>query len=222
MKQHHDRSEFLLSGSVIRDDEKETQYLHDNFKQPHKQNMRNFFMYRSRRELHLGFLYCYYLPDRIEEWYVNGMRHGIEYRYPLLDKEIVEYMLKVPSHLLVNGTWSRTLIREISEGLLPDGVRWRRSGLDPVSFQAAQNMLYSCSKEYMHDFYKIKENKDLDFINFEKLNDDINKYRMNPDDKKYAYLLYNIFNTKGLHEFTRARFRNRMRVASHFLKVKLI
>jgi len=194
----------IIPGPVIKDSRKDTQYLRKEFQQEYYPNMKKFFTYRSRRQLHLGFLYCYYLPDRMEEWYVNGLRHGIEYRYPLLDKNIVEYMLKVPSKLLVNDQWSRTILREISDGLLPDSIRWRTSGMDPVSFYAAQQNVYTCGKEYMNEIDEISMNQDLDFFDFEKIKTDIDKYRKDPDDEKYTYLLYNLFNIKGLHEFTKA------------------
>ncbi len=37
---------------------------------------------------------------------MNGFRKGVEYRYPLLDKRIIEYMLKVPSELLCKTDFS--------------------------------------------------------------------------------------------------------------------
>ena len=57
------------------------------------------FHHRSRREVHLQLLAMGHLAARTGDWYVHGQRNGIEYRYPLLDKRIVEYMLKVPSQI---------------------------------------------------------------------------------------------------------------------------
>lgn len=194
----------LLSLPVKRDSKLQTQYLKKEFRKENRGNIRRFFFYRSRRELHLGFLYCYYLPDRMEEWYVNGFRHGIEYRYPLLDKDIVEYILKTPSRLMADKTWSRPILREISEGILPESVRWKNTGADPVSFRAARQIIIACSKQYFKEIGQISANPDLDFVDFNKIKKDLNEYLANPDDKKYEYLLYKIYNLKGLHEFTKA------------------
>ena len=50
----------------------------------------------------------------MDDWFLSGARYGIEYRYPLLDKDIIEYMLKVPSKLLFKRDYSRSIIRELS------------------------------------------------------------------------------------------------------------
>ena len=194
----------ILPYPIRKDAKLDTQYLLPRYKNSKKELIKNFFFYSSRRKLQLGFLYCYYLPERMDVWYTNGIRHGIEYRYPLLDKDIVEYILKIPSQLLVNKQWSRTIIREVSEGLLPESVRWRNSGLDPVSFQSARKNVYACSKSYFSEIVSFRNNPDLHFINFDKIESDIRTYNQEQDDEKYAYLLYNVFHIKGLHEFTKA------------------
>ena len=194
----------FLPFPVRKDAKLDTQYLLPEYKYTDKKIIKNFFMYRSRRQLHLGFIHCYYLPERMDSWYTNAFRHGIEYRYPLLDKDLVEYILKIPSHLLVNGRWSRTIIREISEGLLPESIRWRTSGLDPVSFRSARENVFACSKEYMDEVDQYRHNPDLQFIDFNKLEQDIGNYQKEGDDQKFIYLLYHLFHIKGLHEFTKA------------------
>ncbi len=48
-----------------------------------------------------------------------------EYRYPLLDKELVEFYLSVPPEIKVHHGWGRYLYRQAMEGLLPADIQWR-------------------------------------------------------------------------------------------------
>jgi len=194
----------IIPPSVRKTIKKEGRYLKKDFKKSDRRMKRNFFLYRSRRSLQLGFIYCYYLSDRMEDWYLNGARNGIEYRYPLLDKNIIEYALKIPSKLLIKGEYSRSIIREISDGLLPDSIRWRKSFMDPVSFDNARKNVQECGLEFASEIEDFKNNSDIDFIDFDKLNKDLDKFNLNPDYEKFTPLLFTLFDIKRIHEFTKA------------------
>lgn len=194
----------IIAPSVRKSDKEDTRYIKKEYRTQNKANSKRFFTYKSRTQLHLNFYYCYYLNQRIEEWEAMGAKYGIEYRYPLLDKDIVEYMLKVPSHLLVNGPWSRTILREISEGILPENIRWRKSGQDPVLNKSVDDKVKLCSKSYISEFEEMKNNPDLQFYNFTKIGYDLKKFKRTGDDSKFRNLLYVIFNMKGFHEFSKA------------------
>lgn len=125
--------------------------------------------YKSRQEVHLKILEGHHLADRTEDWAVNGSRKGIEYRYPLLDKDIIEYILKVPSRLLYKDGYSRIILREISEGLLPESVRWHRSKFDQVKFAGEKKLLDDYCKKVMDNPMQMKSNPLLNFINFKVL-----------------------------------------------------
>ena len=55
----------------------------------------------------------------------SGARHGIEYRYPLLDRRLLEFALGLPSEQFRRGKWSRWLMRHAGQSLLPPDVCWR-------------------------------------------------------------------------------------------------
>jgi asparagine synthase (glutamine-hydrolysing) len=59
------------------------------------------------------------LSGRNEAWAMLGARHGIEYRYPLLDRRILEFCLSLPGQAFRNGGTTRTLFREASLPWLP-------------------------------------------------------------------------------------------------------
>ncbi|MCY4598786.1 MAG: asparagine synthase-related protein [Acidobacteria bacterium] len=85
------------------------------------------------------------LSDRMEQWAVSGARHGIEYRYPLLDRRVLEFALGLPADQYRRGRWSRWLMRRALDPMLPPEVCWNRSQRDPhyasVRDVAAQAMV---------------------------------------------------------------------------------
>ncbi len=66
-----------------------------------------------------------HLLNRIESWAISGEADKIEYRYPLLDKRIVEFALGVPEEVYVHNGFRRYLFRSSLNGLLPEDVQWK-------------------------------------------------------------------------------------------------
>ena len=60
-------------------------------------------------QLHL--LQLGHLGTRIDGWTASGARRGIEYRYPLLDRRVLEFALGLPPEQFRRGRWSRWLMR---------------------------------------------------------------------------------------------------------------
>jgi len=56
--------------------------------------------------------------------------YGFEPRYPFWDQELVEYCLSLPADQKLRGGWSRFILRQSLEGVLPEKVRWRRGKVD--------------------------------------------------------------------------------------------
>lgn len=56
----------------------------------------------------------------------NAMAFSIETRLPFLDKEVVEFLMNIPTPLKVRNGWSKYLLRMAISGDLPDIVVWRR------------------------------------------------------------------------------------------------
>jgi hypothetical protein len=65
------------------------------------------------------------LSETAEAWAAGGLRAGIEYRYPLLDRRLVEFGLGLPPELFCQRGWPRYLYRYAMAGILPDRMRWR-------------------------------------------------------------------------------------------------
>ncbi len=86
------------------------------------------------RQLHL--LRRGFLSRRMEGWAARGARHGIEYRYPLLDRRVLELVLGLPPEQFRRGRWSRWVMRRAFDPLLPPEVCWTDKGADPVRIEA--------------------------------------------------------------------------------------
>lgn len=66
-----------------------------------------------------------YMPQRLEYCAIQAQTHKIEYRYPLLDKHLVEFYLSLPSYMKFRNGYGRYILRQATEGILPPEIRWR-------------------------------------------------------------------------------------------------
>lgn len=133
---------------------------------------------------------------------VSGYRRGIEYRYPLLDRRIIEYMIKVPSLLLCSTNYFRPLLRIIGEGLLSDDVRLNYSKRDPVYMEWWHELFRLSGPELMNEAEQWSSNPDLDFIDFAKLKADIARYKSDPGAVDGRVLFKALVYMKAVHRFT--------------------
>ena len=76
-----------------------------------------------------------HLSQRIEGWAASGARHGIEYRYPLLDRRLLEFVLSLPPEQFRRGRWRRWLMRHALGAILPPELCWNPSKADPARLE---------------------------------------------------------------------------------------
>ena len=87
------------------------------------------------RHAQLRLLRSGHLCQRIEGWAASGAPHGIEYRYPLLDRRLLEFALSLPPEQFRRGQWTRRLMRHTLSALLPAEVCWQTTKADPARLQ---------------------------------------------------------------------------------------
>jgi len=192
----------LLNRGTARSFINDARYLKKRFKRSDTSAIRNFYHHTSRHQLHLRLLQFYHLQERCESWAVNGYRRGVKYRYPLLDKRIIEYMLKVPSELLCKTDYFRPVLREISGDILPDEVRWNWSKNDPVYWAWMDDLFKNSALDIIEEINTWQKNQDLHFIDFDLLAEDIAKYKSKALDIEYKILFRALVYIKAIHEFT--------------------
>jgi asparagine synthase (glutamine-hydrolysing) len=192
----------ILDRSTSRAFRDDARYLKKPFKKSDRKAVRLFYFQTSRRHHHLGMLNFYHLQDRCENWYVMGYRKGVEYRYPLLDKRIIEYMLKVPSEVLCKTNYFRPLLREVSERILPDEIRLNKSKNDPVYWFWMDELFRNSAVRFMEEVDEWKQNPDLHFVEFDLLAENIRKFKALPDSVDSKVLFRALVYLKAIHEFT--------------------
>lgn len=86
---------------------------------------------RDFRENALQDLWRGGLQLHLENWALLGRRHGLEFRYPFLDTEVVDFCLRLPARYHLEGDPQRVL-REALAGLLPETIRQRTRRMAPI------------------------------------------------------------------------------------------
>jgi asparagine synthase (glutamine-hydrolysing) len=77
-----------------------------------------------RKRQYRRFHYSYF-PIRLEECYLSAQAQKVEYRYPLLDKRLLEFYLALPSEMKIKNGWGRYILRKSMENILPKDIQWR-------------------------------------------------------------------------------------------------
>jgi len=181
----------------------DARYIKKPFKKSDRQALKNYYFHTSRHQLHLRQLRFYNLQERCESWSMNGFRKGLEYRYPLLDKRIIEYMLKVPSELLCKTDHFRPVLREIGEGILPEEIRWQWYKNDPVCWAYNDDLFKTSAGLLFEEIDELKANPDLHFVDFCLLTEDISNFMNQPDKMNSKVLFRALVYIKAIHEFTK-------------------
>ncbi len=75
-------------------------------------------------KVYLAHLQLYgHLAERADTWAAWSSRFGIQYRYPLMDRRIMEFILGVPNELLFADGKPRFLARHATKDVLPDDLQ---------------------------------------------------------------------------------------------------
>lgn len=59
----------------------------------------------------------------------NSMAHSREVRLPFLDHRLVEFVFRLPDRLIINGGWTKWILRESFRGIVPDAIGFRADKL---------------------------------------------------------------------------------------------
>lgn len=171
-------------------------------------NLNEVFSKNSPHKVQLAFLKYHHLSERAEDLCINGYRDNVEYRYPLLDKRIIEYVLQMPSNLFFKDGYGRIMMRLIGKDLLPESVRLNQSKLDPVRFFETDRLWRNLAEKYFDEIDNFKANQELSFIDFEKLIKDYYKYKDSDKKNKMEDINNMIIAAKRIHEITKGYYGN--------------
>ena len=65
-----------------------------------------------------------HMACRMEDWHHQGAFFGIEYRFPLLDRRIVEFALGIPEEMIFRMPWRGYLMRLYARRFFPEEKIW--------------------------------------------------------------------------------------------------
>ena len=83
------------------------------------------------RRTQLRFLREGLLSRALEYFTLSGALYGIEYRFPLLDRRLLEFALGLPPEQFRRGRQDRWLMRYAHRSVLPSEVCWNQDKTDP-------------------------------------------------------------------------------------------
>lgn len=76
----------------------------------------------------------------------NSMRHSIETRLPFLDYRLVEFCISIPSEFKIRQGWTKYILRQSIEDVLPASIVWRKNKL---GFEAPEKTWLGQASEQM-------------------------------------------------------------------------
>lgn len=76
-----------------------------------------------------------HVTQRIESWAWSGDRVGVSYRYPLLDRRVLDLCLGLPEGLWWHAGQRRWLFRRVADGILPAGIASAAVKQEPALWQ---------------------------------------------------------------------------------------
>ena len=67
----------------------------------------------------------------------NSMTFSIEARVPFIEHRLIEFVMKVPAVYKIHNGWSKHLLRNAMEGVLPKDIQWRKDKMGFVTPEEA-------------------------------------------------------------------------------------
>ena len=65
----------------------------------------------------------------------NSMAHGREVRLPFLDHQLVSFLFSLPANLKIREGWTKWILRNYAQPMLPDAIVWRK---DKIGYEPPQ------------------------------------------------------------------------------------
>lgn len=81
-------------------------------------------------------LEAWWIPYRLEMFFQLGAPRGISYAYPMLDRDLIRYAMRLPGSLYRGEGSTRRLIRDALVGVVPERVRVREEKFVPFPNEA--------------------------------------------------------------------------------------
>ena len=102
---------------------------------------------------------------------LNSMYYSVENRSPYLDRDLLEFTLTIPPHLLIANGLQKKILRDSGEGILNDNVRLSRQ---KKGFNVSINSLINFNNSNNIDFIFDRSSPIAEYVDLIKLKKDLN------------------------------------------------
>ena len=89
-----------------------------------------------------------FLQNRIDSWSASAFADQLEYRYPLLDKRIVEFAMGVPAEIYRHQGQGRYLFRRSVEDLLPPDICRGTAKQEPKRVERLYGLMFDAQNRW--------------------------------------------------------------------------
>jgi asparagine synthase (glutamine-hydrolysing) len=103
-----------------------------------------------------------YFPGRLEDCYASAQAQKVEYRYPLLDKRLLEFYLALPVEIKKKHGWGRYILRKSMQDLVPEEIQWRNDKMGAT----VPNVFLRLNQDYEQIKKLLKETKNKDITHY--------------------------------------------------------
>lgn len=102
---------------------------------------------------------------------LNSMHYSVENRSPYLDRDLLEFTLTIPPHLLIANGLQKKILRDSGEGVLSDKVRLSKQ---KKGFNASINSIVNFDNSNIMDSIFDKSSPIAEYVDLVKLRKDLN------------------------------------------------
>ena len=101
---------------------------------------------------------------------LNSMYHSIENRSPYLDRDLLEFALTIPPHLLISSGFQKKILRDSGEGILCDKVRLSKQ---KKGFNASINSIINLKNPEVLKFIFDESSPVAEYADLKKIKSDL-------------------------------------------------
>ena len=101
---------------------------------------------------------------------LNSMYHSIENRSPYLDRNLLEFALTIPPHLLISNGFQKKILRDSGEGVLCDKVRLSKQ---KKGFNASINSIINLKNPEVVKFIFDDNSPISEYVDLKKIKNDL-------------------------------------------------
>lgn len=128
-----------------------------------------------------------HVSQRMEYSAIAAGEYGIEYRYPLWDKDLLQFYINLPTHLKRQNNTGRYIYRKSVNGLIPESIRWRNDKTGATIPSVHRRLLNDAEKIRRFIYRCDKKGIGTEFMDMKKMKNWLDDIIQRNTDQKNIY-----------------------------------